>query len=346
MEAVLPKIRFRDPQIEMAHGAGGKASRRLVEGLFAPLLFGDSTEPLGDAAHLDINGTRIAFTADSFVVNPLRFPGGSIGELAVNGTVNDLAVSGARAQAMVVTYVLEAGLPSEILEAEVRAMAKAAACASVTIAGGDTKVVEHGKADSMYITTAGIGVPIPGINLAAASVRPGDKVLISGPIGDHGITILLARGELELEAELCSDTRPVLSLIEAMAGVAAPGIRWMRDPTRGGVATSLNELARDCGLGVLLWEDAVPVRDTVRGACELLGVDPLHIANEGQFVAVIAPEYADAALQALRESPGGHEAVMIGEIREEPAGTLLGANGYGGVRAIDMLVGDPLPRIC
>jgi hydrogenase expression/formation protein HypE len=330
----------------MAHGAGGKASRRLVEGLFAPLFFGASTQPLGDAAHLNVNGTRIAMTADSFVVKPLRFPGGSIGELAVNGTVNDLAVSGARAQALVVTYVLESGLPSSILEFEARAMAKAAACACVVIAGGDTKVVEHGKADSMYITTAGIGVPIPGLDITAASVRPGDKVLVSGPIGDHGITILLARGDLELEATLCSDTRSVLPMIEAMARVAAPGIRWMRDPTRGGVATSLNELARDCGLGIMLQEDSVPVRDVVRGACELLGLDPLHIANEGQFLAVVSPEYADAALQALRESPGGSEAAFIGEIREQPSGTLLGENGYGGVRAIDMLVGDPLPRIC
>jgi hydrogenase expression/formation protein HypE len=330
----------------MAHGAGGKASRRLVEDLFAPLLMGASTEPLGDAAHIDVDGTRIAITADSFVVKPLRFPGGSIGELAVNGTVNDLAVSGARAQALVVTYVLEAGLPSEILEAEVRAMAAAAARASVKIAGGDTKVVEHGKADSMYITTAGIGRPIPGIELAAASVRPGDKVLLSGPIGDHGITILLARGELELEAELCSDTRSVLPLIEAVARVAAPGIRWMRDPTRGGVATSLNELARDCGLGVMLWEDAVPVRDVVRGACELLGLDPLHIANEGQFLAVVASEYADVALNALEKTPGGEEAQIIGEVREQPAGAVLETTRYGGSRIVDMLVGDPLPRIC
>ena len=338
------KIRFRDPQIEMAHGAGGKASRRLVEGLFAPLLFGVTLEPLGDAAHINFNGTCVAITADSFVVKPIRFPGGSIGELAVNGTVNDLAVSGARAQALVVTYVLEAGLPTEILEAEVRAMAKAAGLAGVTIAGGDTKVVEHGKADQMYITTAGIGQPIPGITIAAASVRPGDKVLLSGPIGDHGITILLARGELELEAELCSDTRSVLSLVEALAEAAAPGIRWMRDPTRGGVATSLNELARDCSLAVVLAEDAIPIRDTVRGACELLGLDPLHIANEGQFLAIVAADHA--ALEALRRTPGGGEAVIIGEIREQPAGTVLGATSYGGTRVIDMLVGDPLPRIC
>ena len=330
----------------MAHGAGGKASRRLVEGLFAPLLFADSTEPLSDAAQVDLNGTRISITADSFVVNPLRFPGGSIGELAVNGTVNDLAVSGARAQALVVTYVLEAGLATEILEAEVRAMSKACERASVRILGGDTKVVEHGKADRMYITTAGIGLPIPGIALSPASVRPGDKVLLSGPIGDHGITILLARGDLDLEADLCSDTRSVLPLVEALASVAAPAIRWMRDPTRGGVATSLNELARDCGLGVVLLEDKLPIRDSVRGACELLGLDPLHIANEGQFLAVVAAEFAEAALHAVHETPGGQGAEIIGEIREQPAATVLGTAEYGGTRVIDMLVGDPLPRIC
>jgi hydrogenase expression/formation protein HypE len=346
MSSAPPKIRFRDPQIEMAHGAGGKASRRLVEGLFAPLLCGNSSEPLGDAAHLDLNGTRVAVTADSFVVKPLKFPGGSIGELAVNGTVNDLAVSGARAQTLVVTYILESGLPTEILEAEVRAMAKAAERAGVTIAGGDTKVVEHGKCDRMYITTAGIGLPIPGVTLAASSVRPGDKVLLSGPIGDHGITILLARGELDIEADLCSDTRSVLPLVEALARAAAPAIRWMRDPTRGGVATTLNELARDCNLGVLLAEEKIPIRDTVRGACELLGLDPLHIANEGQFLAIVAAEMADAALAALRETPGGHEAVIIGEMCQQPAGTVLGATSYGGTRVIDMLVGDPLPRIC
>jgi hydrogenase expression/formation protein HypE len=346
MSNALPKIRFRDPQVEMAHGAGGKASRRLVEGLFAPLLFGSSTEPLGDAAHLNIDGTRLAITTDSFVVKPLRFPGGSIGELAVNGTVNDLAVSGAKAEALVVTYVLEAGLPTEILEAEVRAMAKAAASAGIIVAGGDTKVVEHGKADRMYISTSGIGRLIPGLAISARSVRPGDKILLSGPIGDHGITILLARGELDLEGELSSDTRPVLPLVEALAQTAAPGIRWMRDPTRGGVATSLNELARDCDFGVLLFEDRVPIRDTVRGACELLGLDPLHIANEGQFLAVVSPDYADVALDTLRNTPGGHEAAIIGEIREQPSATVLVTTAYGGTRVVDMLVGDPLPRIC
>jgi len=339
-------LQFRDPRIEMAHGAGGKASRRLVEGLFAPLLLQSSPGPLGDAAHVGVNGSRIAITADSFVVRPLRFPGGSIGELAVNGTVNDLAVSGAKAEALVVTWVLEAGLASDDLEAEVRAMARAAELAGVAIAGGDTKVVEHGKADGMYITTAGFGRPIPGVQIDPHSVQPGDKVLLSGPIGDHGITILLARGELDIEADLRSDTRSVLPLVEALAAAAGRGIRWMRDPTRGGVATSLNELARDSGAGIHVFEECVPIRDAVRGACELLGFDPLHIANEGQFLAVVAAEQADAALATLRKAPGGSAAAIIGEIRRDPPGMVLGSTGYGGTRVIDMLVGDPLPRIC
>lgn len=346
MPDAAARVRFRDPQIEMSHGAGGKASRRLVEGLFAPLLFGSSAEPLGDAAHLNVNGARIAITTDAFVVKPLSFPGGSIGELAVNGTVNDLAVSGARAEVLVCTYVLEAGLPSNILEAEVRAMANAACKAGVRITGGDTKVVEHGKAERMYITTTGIGTPIRGVNIDPRSVRSGDKILLSGPIGDHGITILLARGELDLEAALHSDTRSVLPLVEALALACGPGIRWMRDPTRGGVATSLNELARDCGLGIVLQEDKIPVRDAVRGACELLGLDPLHIANEGQFLAVVSPEDADAALNALNLAPGGEQARIIGEVCEQPAGSVLAITSYGGSRIVDMLVGDPLPRIC
>ena len=340
------RVRFREPQIEMAHGAGGKASRSLVEGLFAPILFGDSPAPLGDAAHVQINGTRVAITTDSFVVKPLRFPGGSIGELAINGTINDLAVSAARAEVLTVTFVLEAGLPTDVLEAEVRAMANAAAKAGVVIAGGDTKVVEHGKADGMYITTTGIGQPLAGVEISAQSVRPGDKVLLSGPMGDHGVTILLARGELDLEAEIKSDTRAVLPLVQALVREAGTGVRWMRDPTRGGVATSLNELARDCGLGIALFEEKLPVRDSVRGACELLVLDPLHIANEGQFLAVVSAQAAESALQSLRATPGGDEAEMIGEVCEQPESAVLVKTLYGGNRIIDMLVGDPLPRIC
>jgi hydrogenase expression/formation protein HypE len=340
------QVRFKDPQIEMAHGAGGKASRRLIEGLFAPLLFGRSEELLGDAAHVQVNDSRVAITTDSFVVKPLSFPGGSIGELAVNGTVNDLAVSGARSEALVVTFVLEAGLSTEILEAEVRAMARAAQQAGVVIVGGDTKVVEHGKADQMYVTTACIGRPLPGVRIDARSVRAGDKVLLSGSIGDHGITILLARGELDLVGDLRSDTRSVFPLVEALVQAVGAGVRWMRDPTRGGVSSSLNELARDSRLGVVIREDDVPVHDTVRGACELLGLDPLHIANEGKFLAVVAPESAEAGLSALRSAPGGEEACLIGEIREQPAGSVLALTGYGASRIVDMLVGDPLPRIC
>src|SRR5271163_4383846 len=346
LELTAPKIRFREPQIEMAHGAGGKASRRLVEGLFAPLLFENANAPLGDAARVNIDGASVAITTDSFVVKPLKFPGGSIGKLAVNGTMNDLAVSGARGEAMVVTFVLEEGLPTSVLEGEIRAMAAALRHAGVIMVGGDTKVVERGKADGMYITTTGIGRFMPQVTIDARSVRSGDKVILSGPIGDHGITILLARGELDLEADLSSDTRCVLPLIEAMAAEAGPGIRWMRDPTRGGVATSLNELARDCGLGIVLSEEEIPMRDEVRGACELLGLDPLHIANEGQFLAVVAPEYADAALNALNRREDGEDAIIIGEVQKEPACAVLVTTRYGGSRIVDMLVGDPLPRIC
>ena len=345
-ENTQARVRFRDTQIEMSHGAGGKASRRLVEGLFAPLLLGETREVLTDAAHIEVGGTTIAYTADSFVVHPLQFPGGSIGELAVNGTVNDLAVSGARACAMVATFILEEGLSSSVLEAEVRAMSAALKRTGVMLVGGDTKVVERGKADGMYISTAGIGTPLPGVRIDARTVRPGDRVILSGPIGDHGITILLAREDLELEADLYSDTRSVLPLVEAIAAEASAGIRWMRDPTRGGVATSLNELARDCGHAVELIEEEIPMHDAVRGACELLGLDPLHIANEGQFLAVVSPEYADLALNALQLAPGGEEACMIGQIRSGPAGTVVVNARYGGTRIVDMLVGDPLPRIC
>ncbi|HEU4413678.1 MAG TPA: hydrogenase expression/formation protein HypE, partial [Candidatus Angelobacter sp.] len=326
--------------------AGGKASRKLVEGLFVPLLSGALPNSLSDAAHVEINGTPLAITTDSFVVKPLTFPGGSIGELAVNGTINDLAVSGAVGKALVTTFVLEEGLPTSILEAEIRAMAEAARQAGVSIVGGDTKVVEHGKADKMYISTTGVGQLMPGVRVDAASVRAGDKIILSGPIGDHGITILLARGDLDFEADLRSDTRCVLPLVQALASAAAPGIRWMRDPTRGGVATSLNELARDCGLGITIFEEQIPVRDQVRGACELLGLDPLHIANEGQFLAVVAAEYVELAMNALALADGGHEARIIGEVREHPASAVLVTTRYGGSRIIDMLVGDPLPRIC
>ncbi len=345
-EETPPAVRFREARIEMAHGAGGKATRRLVEGLFVPLLSDASAPPLGDAASLELDGARLAVTTDGFVVTPLRFAGGSIGELAIHGTVNDLAVAGARPEVIVAGWVLEAGLETEVLEAEVRAMGRAARQAGVRVVGGDTKVVDHGKADRMYVTTTGIGRFLPGLETDPHSVRPGDRIILSGPIGDHGITILLARGELDLEADLRSDTRSVFPMVEALAQAAGPAVRWMRDPTRGGLATALNELARDCRQGIQLQEQEIPVRDAVRGSCELLGLDPLHIANEGQFVAVVAASGAAAALEAIRGVPGGEEARLIGEVCPEPAGSVLVTTPYGGSRIVDMLVGDPLPRIC
>lgn len=345
IEPLRTAPRFRDERIDMAHGAGGRASRRLVEGLIVPRLGGGGAA-LGDAAHVAIGGALTAFTTDTFVVRPLRFPGGSIGELAVNGTVNDLAVSGARPVALLVGLVIEAGLAAETLAAEVDAIAAAAARAGVRVVGGDTKVVEHGKADGLYVNTSGLGRVDGRLSLSPGAVHPGDRVIVTGPIGDHGVTILLARGELALESEVRSDTRPVWPFVEALATRVPWAVRWMRDPTRGGVASALNELALDCGLAVALDEESIPVRDGVRGACELLGLDPLHIANEGQLVAVVAPEAAGAAVEALRACPGGGEAAVIGTIRGTPAATVTATASYGGSRIVDMLVGDPLPRIC
>ncbi len=337
---------FTAPRIDMSHGAGGKATHKLIEGLLLPRLKNSALAELSDAAILPFGEARLAFTTDAYVVRPLVFPGGSIGDLAVNGTVNDLAVSGAQPLGLMATFILEAGLPSAVLRAEIEAMARAADRAGVAIYGGDTKVVEHGMADGMYISTFGFGQVDMRAQLDSRSVRPGDQILLSGPIGDHGITILLARGELDLEADLCSDTRPVTPFVMAMLDCAAPGLRWMRDPTRGGVATVLNELVCDADVGALIYEDAIPLRSEVRGACEILGLDPLHIANEGQLIAILAPEYAQAALSAVQAVAGGEQAALIGEIRSDPVRTVISQTGYGGKRVVDMLVGDPLPRIC
>ena len=346
MDSNGTSIRFRDAQIEMAHGAGGKATRRLIEGLIAPLLANPVLSRLEDAAVIELGEERLALTADSFVVHPLRFPGGSIGELAVNGTVNDLAVAGARPAALLATLIVEAGLPSDVLQAELEAMAAAAEKAGVRIVGGDTKVVEHGKADGLYVTTAGLGLVDPRVDLGTAAVQPGDRILLSGPVGDHGITILLARGDLDLDADLTSDTRSVVPLVEALVDRCGDEVRWMRDPTRGGVASALNELAREARLALVLEERHLPLRPAVRGACEILGLDPLHIANEGQFLAVVTADCADDALAALHETPGGEEAALIGEVQAAPARTVLCRTPYGSSRVVDMLVGDPLPRIC
>ena len=317
-----------------------------MEGLFRPLFSNPSLDALSDAAKLPELTGRLAMTVDSFVVQPLEFPGGSIGELAINGTVNDLAVSGARPVAVAAAFILEAGLSGETLRREVQAMAAAARAAGVYVVTGDTKVVEHGKADGMYITTTGIGLIDPRADLRVARVQPNDRVLLSGPIGNHGMAIMLARAELEIESDIRSDTRPLLELTDALLDAAGEGVKWMRDATRGGVATVLNELAREAKVAVTIDEDAVPVDDNVRAVCELLGVDPLHVANEGQFVAVVSAETADAALAALRRTPGGQQSCLLGQITAAPLARVLARSSFGGVRVVDMLIGDPLPRIC
>jgi hydrogenase expression/formation protein HypE len=338
--------KFTALRIDMSHGAGGKATHKLIEGLLLPILENPALAPLGDAAVLPFGDSHIALTTDSFVVRPLVFPGGSIGELAVNGTVNDLAVSGATPLGLSAALIIEEGLETEVLTDEVEAMARSAARAGVSIATGDTKVVERGKGDGLYVITTGVGFADPELTLSSAFVRPGDKILCSGTLGDHGAAILIARGDLELEAEVLSDTRPLTLLAQALKDSAGKSLRFMRDPTRGGVGTVLNELARDSGYGVALWEETLPIRDVVHGACEILGIDPLYVANEGKLLAVVAPEVADAALESLRGVEGGEDAQIIGEVREEPARMVVMHTQFGGTRMIDMLVGDPLPRIC
>jgi hydrogenase expression/formation protein HypE len=338
-------VRLRDDVVTLAHGAGGKATRALVEGLFLEEFRNPLLEPLGDAALLELEGTRLAFTTDSYVVKPIFFPGGSIGSLAVNGTVNDLAVSGATPLWLSTGFVIEEGFPVADLRRVAADIARAAATAGVTIATGDTKVVERGNADGVYVNTAGVGIVPPGVALGADRVRPGDRVLVSGTLGDHGMAVMIARGDLKLEADIESDTAPVHELAAALLELG-DGLRWMRDPTRGGLATSLNELARDAGAAVVLDEAALPLRAEVAGACEILGIDPLYVANEGKLIAVVSPESAEAALTSVRAHPLGAEAAFVGTIRDEPEALVVLETALGGSRIVDMLVGDPLPRIC
>ena len=355
--------RFRDERITLAHGAGGKATQTLIEGLLVPA-FTDSGTPrdgaqagrgeagtgalaaLADAGAVTIGDTRLAMTSDSFVVKPLRFPGGSIGELAVNGTVNDLAMAGARPLALTVSMILEEGLDADVLRAEVQAIAAAARIAEVEIVGGDTKVVERGAADGMYLCTTGIGAVDPRATLATDAIVPGDRILVSGPIGEHGTAIMLARDQFDLDADVESDTRSLWPATDALLGAVGERLHCLRDATRGGVASALNELARASEVGMIVREADVPVSPIVAAASELLGIDPMYIANEGRLVAFVAAQEADAALAALRAVPGCEGATEIGEVAGEPPGMVLVATAFGGRRVMDQLVGDPLPRIC
>jgi hydrogenase expression/formation protein HypE len=339
------KPKVREERITMSHGSGGKATHTLIEAIFLDAFRNPLLEPLEDAARLRVGASRLALTTDSYVVSPLFFPGGDIGDLAVNGTVNDLSVAGATPLYLSAGFILEEGFPVADLNLVTQSMREAAAAAGVHIVTGDTKVVQKGKADGCYINTAGIGVIERDVDLGVAHAQPGDAIIVSGPIGDHGITIMLARGELDIEADICSDTAPLNGLVAELLD-AVPSVRAMRDATRGGVATILNEIAKAANVGVLVSEDEIPVRAEVRGASELLGIDPMYVACEGRLVAVVPGQDAAPALAALRAHPLGEQAAIIGHVRDEQPGIVQLKTAFGGTRIVDLLVGDPLPRIC
>ena len=342
--------RVRDANINMAHGSGGKAMRDLIEDVFLSAFDNPLLAPMEDQAVVPLSqlaalGDRLAFTTDTYVVDPLFFPGGDIGTLAVAGTVNDLAVSGAKPLYLSCGMVLEEGLPVETLRRVVASMKRVADEAGVCIVTGDTKVVERGAADKLFINTAGVGVVPRGVSISAHNAKPGDVVIVNGFLGDHGTAILIARNQLALQSDVQSDCQPLASLVAAMIR-ACPDIHCLRDATRGGVATVLNEFALSSSVAIRLQEDALPLREEVRGACEILGLDPLYLANEGKLVAVVPATAAQAVLAAMRAHPAGTHAAIIGEVTEKPAGVVVLHTGFGGQRIVDMLVGEQLPRIC
>jgi len=336
-------------RIVLGHGSGGRLSAELLRDVFLPLFSNPVLDRLDDQAVLEIGGTRMAFTTDSFVVQPLFFPGGDIGSLAVHGTVNDLAMGGAKPLFLSAGFILEEGFPTADLKRIAASMARAAAAAGVAIVTGDTKVVEKGKGDGLFINTTGIGIVPEGVRMSASQARPGDRVLLSGPIGDHGIAILAKREGLEFETEIVSDSAALHGLVEAMLA-ASMAIRCLRDPTRGGLSSTLNEIAGQSGVSIQIEETAIPVHDQVRGACELLGLDPLYVANEGKLVAIVAPEAAASVLAAMRSHALGQEASIIGTVGDavgnQRAGTVTMKSAFGSTRIVDLLAGDQLPRIC
>ena len=343
--AVCPLPLGHDEQIVMGHGSGGKMSHELIGRIFLPPFDNDVLRAANDAGVVQAApGARLAISTDSHVVTPLFFPGGDIGRLAVCGTVNDVAVMGAEPRYLTAGFILEEGLPQQTLARVVASMQAAAAEAGVAIVAGDTKVVEKGKADGLYINTSGVGVVPAGVELGGERARPGDVVLLSGPMGDHGIAVLAARGELGFEAAVESDVAPLNRL--AAAALQAGDVRVMRDPTRGGVASTLNEIARQSGVAIVLDEAALPVRPAVAAACEMLGFDPLYIANEGRLLVIVGRDEVDAVLAAMRAAPYGTETVVVGEVRAEPARRVLLRTALGSLRIVDMLAGELLPRIC
>jgi hydrogenase expression/formation protein HypE len=331
--------------ILLDHGAGGRASHEMVQRVFAKRLSNPLLDPMDDAAVVEVPAGRLAISTDSFVVDPIVFPGGNIGSLAVHGTVNDISCRGAKPLWLTAGFVLEEGLEVSLLEEVVQAMAEAAAEAGVSIVAGDTKVVGQGQADKVFINTTGVGVIPDGVEIGGHMARPGDSVLVSGTMGDHGVTIMAQRGGLGLDAPLKSDSAALHDMAASLI-TACPGLHVLRDPTRGGLATTLNEIAASSGVAMELDEDAIPVDGAVNGVCELLGLDPLYLANEGKLIAVMPEEQADAALKAMQKHPKGGGAAVIGRVIESPAGKVWLNTAVGGRRLLDMLSGEPLPRIC
>jgi hydrogenase expression/formation protein HypE len=333
------------PQIVLGHGSGGRLSADLIQHLFVPLFDNPTLAALNDQAVLDINGARLAFTTDSFVVKPLFFPGGDIGSLAVHGTINDLAVSGAQPLFLSAGFILEEGLAMDDLGRIVTSMARAGKAAGVQVVTGDTKVVNKGHGDGVFINTSGIGIVPPEVHIAADRARPGDAILVSGTIGDHGMAIMSVREGLTFETELVSDSAPLHTLVAAMLDVTKD-IHCLRDATRGGVAAVLNELAERSRVGFALDESAIPIRPAVMAACEMLGMDPLYVANEGKLIAIVPASHAEAILAALRQHPLGQDAAIIGRAGEEHPGMVIAQTGIGGRRVVAMPLGELLPRIC
>jgi hydrogenase expression/formation protein HypE len=340
-----PLLITHHQQIVLGHGSGGKLSAQLLEQVFLPAFRNPTLDKLDDQAVLQINGSRLAFTTDAFVVTPLFFPGGDIGKLAVNGTVNDLAMSGAQPLYLSAAFILEEGLATADLLRIVNSMSEAAQNAGVQLVTGDTKVVNRGKGDKIFITTTGIGIIERPVEISADRARPGDKIILSGYIGDHGIAILSQRENLEFEGRIESDCAPLHDLVREMLEVTSD-IRCLRDPTRGGVATVLNEIATRSHVGMLLEETEIPVRDTVRGACEILGLDPLYVANEGKLIAIVPGEVADAILGRMHEHSLGRDARIIGEVVADHHAMVAMKTEIGGTRVLDTLFGEQLPRIC
>lgn len=329
----------------LAHGGGGKLTHQLIQRLFAPTFANRHLAPLHDGALLDFGGTRLAFSTDSFVVNPIFFPGGDIGDLAVNGTVNDLAMCGARPRYISCSLIIEEGLPMEDLQRVVESMQRAARLAGVQVVTGDTKVVDRGKADKIFINTSGIGECIPGVRMDPASIQSGDIIVLSGEIATHGIAIMSVREGLEFETAIASDTTALNGLVELILEVC-PEVRVMRDPTRGGIASALNEVAEASRIGIEIVEEALPVSGEVRGACEILGLDPLYVANEGKMLAVVPARCADIVLDTMKTHPVGKQAAVIGRVVSEHPCTVVMKSRIGGTRVVDMLSGEQLPRIC